>query len=291
VHWLAIELPPLAAGTTFAQGFRKGEKGYRQRDAGGLLRGDQRLRWVSTECWDKDELSGRGRLGGGLRGKRIALLGAGALGSAMGELLVRGGVDDLTIFDGDAFEAGNLVRHTLGLGQVGAKKAEALARRLDEAAPSATLHGVGQVFPDPQVDCDSMDIILDATGDEDVLDHLERYPWKHDRWFASFWVGMHARRVYCFSSWGRCFPAARCRQLFEPRREREGGEYSGEEPPRPGIGCWHPVFPARADDIWLAAAILVKYLDRILASGAAGPTLAVFEQSEDPDSPGIRRVQ
>jgi hypothetical protein len=290
VHWVAVEMPPLSAGENYARGFRKGERGYVRRDMG-LFQGDQRLRWVPSQCWEKDELSGRGRLGSGLRARRIALLGAGALGSAVAEILVRGGVDDLTIFDADALEAGNLVRHTLGLGQVGANKAEALARRLDEAAPSATIHGIGRAFPDPLVDCDRMEVVLDATGEDDVLVHLERYPWTHDRWFASLWVGLHADRVYCFTSWGTRFPAELCRQLFEPWRLREGREYSGEEPPRPGIGCWHPVFPAGAADIGLAASTILKYLDGVLASGRADPTLAVFEQSKEPDSPGIRRVQ
>jgi len=142
----------------------------------------------------------KSRLGRGLRARRIALLGAGAFGSAAAEILVRGGVDDLTIFDIDVLEAGNLVRHTLGLGQVGANKAEALARRLEEASPSARINGIDRNFPDFVVDCNRMEAILDATGDDDVLVHLDSYPWTHDRWSASFWVGFGAHRVYCFSS-------------------------------------------------------------------------------------------
>jgi hypothetical protein len=290
VHWLAVDLPPLSAGTDYANGFRKREKGYRQRDAR-LLQNDRPLKWVPSECWEKDELSGRGRLGPGSRGRSVVLLGAGALGSAIGDLLVRGGVDDLTVFDPETLEAGNLVRHTLSLAEIGANKAEALARRLDQAAPSAAITGVGRAFPDRLVDCDRAELILDATGDDDVLRHLQRHPWTYERWFASVWVGMHARRIYCFSSRGKTFPAETCLELFEPWRVLESGEYSGEEPPRPGVGCWLPVFPARADDIWLAAAILVKHLDRLLAQGSIDPVLAVYEQSDDPDSPGVRRVQ
>jgi len=289
IHWLAVELPPLSAGTDFAKGFRKGEKGYRLRDAS-LLSDKRPLKWISSECWDKDELSGRGRLGDGLRGRTVALIGAGALGSALAELLVRGGVDDLTILDPETVEAGNLVRHTLGLAEVGANKAEALARRLDQAAPSATISGIRRTFPDRLVDCDRAELILDVTGDDDVLFHLQRNPWTHERWFVSLWVGMHARRIYCFSTRGKTFPAEVCLELFEPWRLLESREYSVEEPPRPSIGCWHPVFPARADDIWLAAAILVKHLDRLLVQGETMPVLAVFEQTDDTGSPGVRRV-
>jgi hypothetical protein len=136
-----------------------------------------------------------------------------------------------------------------------------------------------------------MELILDVTGEDDVLLHLQRYLWTRERWFASLWVGMHARRIYCFSTWGKTFPVEAFRKLFEPWRLRESDEYSGKEPPRPSVGCWHPVFPARADDIWLAAAILMKHLDRLLAQGATGPVLAVYQQNDDSDSPGVRRVQ
>lgn len=289
LHWLALQLPPLSAGSKFARGFRKDEQGYRQRDAG-LLRDDERVRWISTECWDRDELSGRGRLGPGLRGRSVALLGAGALGSALGELLVRGGVEDLTIFDAESFEAGNLVRHTLLLGQIGAQKAIALVSRLDGASPWARING-GRAFPDALVDCEPMDLVLDATGSDDVLVQIAKYPWVRDRWFVSAWVGMHARRIYCFSCRGSSFPRETLHELFRPWGDREAADYSGEEPPRPGIGCWNPVFPARADDIWLAASILMKHIDHLLEGGPEAPALAVYEQSVAPDDFGIRRVQ
>lgn len=290
LHWLALQLPPLSAGSKFAKGFKQDEQGYRKRDAG-FLRDKEPLRWVPTECWDRDELSGRGRLGVGLRGRSVALLGAGALGSALGELLVRGGVDDLTIFDPDSFEAGNLVRHTLLLGQVGAKKAGALVSRLDGAGPWVRTNGSGRAFPDELVDCEPIDLILDATGSDDVLVHLANYPWGRDRWFVSAWVGMHARRIYCFSCWGRSFPPEVCHELFRPWQAREAADSSDEEPPRPGIGCWNPVFPARADDIWLAASLLMKHIDHLLEDGPKAPVLAVYEQSDDPARFAIQRVQ
>lgn len=33
-----------------------------------------------------------------------------------------------------------------------------------------------------------------------------------------------------------------------------------------GIGCWHPVFPARADDLQLWAAISTKFICRVISS-------------------------
>jgi hypothetical protein len=51
--------------------------------------------------------------------QRVVLAGCGALGCVVAELLARGGVPDLTLFDGDRFEMGNACRHTLDGRDVG----------------------------------------------------------------------------------------------------------------------------------------------------------------------------
>jgi len=35
----------------------------------------------------------------------------------------------------------------------------------------------------------------------------------------------------------------------------------------PTIGCWHPIFPVRSDDIWLACTLAVKEIESILQTG------------------------
>jgi hypothetical protein len=51
--------------------------------------------------------------------------------------------------------------------------------------------------------------------------------------------------------------------------------------PREGVGCWHPVFPARID----------KEIERVVRDNPE-PALTVFEQTADEDGSftGIRRV-
>lgn len=64
-----------------------------------------------------------------------------------------------------------------------------------------------------------------------------------------------------------------------------------EEFPREGVGCWHPVFPARADDISMMAAVGVKYLESIVVTYPTEPTLTVFEQQfENGVFTGMRHV-
>ena len=45
-----------------------------------------------------------------------------------------------------------------------------------------------------------------------------------------------------------------------------------------GVGCWSPLFPARYDDIMLAASVVVKELTRMRRTQPEQPTLGVFEQ-------------
>ena len=80
-------------------------------------------------------------------------------------------------------------------------------------------------------------------------------------------------------------------ETLEPWLQREREESSGIELPREGIGCWHPVFPARADDIWMMAGIAAKYIESSVVIGVAEPTLTVFEQQfENGLFTGIRRI-
>lgn len=277
LHWLGIEIPALSAGEDCAKGFRKDEKGYRMRDT--ILRpSGLPLRWLPSECWSQEERSSRGRLAPGLRGARVALLGAGALGSAVAELLVRGGVNALEVFDSDTIEAGNLVRHTLGLPELGENKADALARHLNDISPSAMVEGVAEAFQE-RPDSLTADLVIDATAEEDTLLHLARRSWRPRQWLASIWLGWRARRGFCFAVRGEGFAVERFHALLEPWLAAAVDERGNDEWPRAGVGCWHWVFPARADDVWLMASVLVKHLETLLGQDSPGEaSLAVYEQ-------------
>lgn len=140
-------LPVLSTGSEAAKGFRPNEQGYWQRDRTEVLVDDLPLDWLASENWSERELSRRGRLPDDVTQRKILVLGGGAIGSAMAELLVRGGVHDLAIMDRDMLQAGNLVRHTLGLGDVGGLKGESLAGRLNLCSPHALISGYDDNFP------------------------------------------------------------------------------------------------------------------------------------------------
>jgi hypothetical protein len=72
---------------------------------------------------------------------------------------------------------------------------------------------------------------------------------------------------------------------------RDRKEYGSQQLPREGVGCWHPVFPARADDVWLLASAAVKCLESAVLLPQSEPQLMVFEQqiTERGELIGIKR--
>lgn len=65
-----------------------------------------------------------------LASKRIAIVGLGAVGSLLAEMLIRSGVSDLTFIDGDIIRPGNCIRHIATLDDVGQNKAEVVRDRI-----------------------------------------------------------------------------------------------------------------------------------------------------------------
>jgi molybdopterin/thiamine biosynthesis adenylyltransferase len=67
-----------------------------------------------------------------ISGKKVAVIGAGSLGSSVVMHLVRAGIMDITIVDPDRFESANLGRHILGVDDLGKYKTEALKERIQK---------------------------------------------------------------------------------------------------------------------------------------------------------------
>lgn len=295
MHWQALLLPPLAYGPRAHSGFRPGKEGYWRLDRRTVLRDDAALDWLTSENWHVDELATRGRLPVSLTAHETLVLGVGALGAVIGELLARGGGHRLILMDGDRMQAGNLVRHPLTLDNLNQDKAVALASRLNRTSPHAAVTALPGRFP-PQNNSDRIQvrrcsIVLDCTAENATVQQLSELDWEEPILFASFSLNLGAGRLYCYTTYGRTFPAADFFAAIATWVARDGVEGARGVLPRAGIGCWHPVFPARADDIWLLAATAVKHLESCAADPSIQPRLVVFEQYEERGTfGGIRRI-
>jgi ThiF family len=295
MHWQALKLPQLSGGITTAKGFRTNEKGYWQRDRTQILSNETPVEWMMSENWHVEQVTTRGRLPAELTSKSILLLGAGAVGSVVAELLVRAGIQKLTIVDGDWLEMGNLVRHTLGMDDLKTPKAAAITKRLNLVSPHASIQAINSSFPPAKETEKSRiqqrEVILDCTGHDEVLHWLERFPWGETKLFVSISLGFRAQRLFCFTARSPSFPHATFSDMLDPWLKYELKEYANQELPREGIGCWHPVFPARVDDVWLMVSVAVKHLESVIAAIPTQPELIIFEQYYENDVfAGIRRL-
>jgi hypothetical protein len=288
VHWEAVVLPKLRApDLNPPHGFRPNAAGWWHRDRRCELADDKPLNRVPIENWGPDRLQARGRLPPVVRDARVMLIGTGALGATVGELIVRAGVSEIGVLDGDRLEAGNVSRHPATLADIGAAKATAVALRLKQMSPHVKVTALPHDLPADQsalvATLDAYHVIVDCTGADEVLFLLAEAWWPVPKVFASFSLGYAGRRLFAFGAIAHQFPDARFKEMLAPWLADEAALWSANEEVLEGAGCWSPLFPARADDVMLAAAMCVKELEHLVATRPHQPRLRVFEQQHTPD--------
>ncbi|MFB3880986.1 MAG: ThiF family adenylyltransferase [Armatimonadota bacterium] len=107
--------------------------------------------------------------------KTVALIGLGALGSKVAEMLAQAGIGKLKLCDPDALSIGNVARHIGGVTDFGARKVQVVANRLHEINPYLAF-GEGEIVADSATaDLDrlsefleSADLTVSTIADEDA---------------------------------------------------------------------------------------------------------------------------
>jgi hypothetical protein len=280
--WQALQLSHIQSPLEPRAGFRAGRVPSPTTGSLAQFRSDRNLLWIRSENWHQDSIATRGRCNDALVSAEVLVIGAGALGSAIAELLVRGGVTEVTIYDPDIVQAGNLVRHTLTLNDVGNRKAVALASRLNAISPWVRVSVIGDVFPptdSAQINgLRSIDVVIDCSGENAVAAAMATFPWHQEKLFFSASLGLYAQRGFLFAARGDVFPIDKFFSLLKPRLGEQRVEFASEQWPREGVGCWHPVFPARADEVWAIASILFGHIEALVDADLGGSELFVAER-------------
>ena len=295
-HWLATLLPALTEGNVLVPGFRPGEAARWLYDRNHALADKRRLRWIDSENWDMKEITARGSLPGSVADRDALLIGAGALGAPLARLLVRAGVRSLVIVDEDILKIGNLSRHPLDTDHLSLPKANSLAAELRHVSPHLRVRSIPATFPNlsPEerkrvLQCD---LIIDCTAEDGVIQALEKFGWDAPQTkIISLSLGMEAKRLFCYAADAADFSEVLFREAIAPWLNAQAEAYKDSDLPREGVGCWHPVFPARIDDVWLFVATAIKEIERVVRDNPE-PALTVFEQTADEHGSftGIRRV-
>tara|TARA_R110001592_G_scaffold222022_1_gene477053 strand:+ start:23615 stop:25483 length:1869 start_codon:yes stop_codon:yes gene_type:complete len=279
INWSALMLPPLTdkkrSGTNKyarkdrAGGFRKNEEGFIKADNMWIRHATMPVPWCPTFNWAPDQLGTRGSLDPVAQEQRVLLIGAGALGSLFAENWVRAGGVVTLILDVDQLLAGNLARHTLSLVDVGQNKAVSLACRLNMLNPHLNCEGsrknlLSHTHEEFKKLTEAIDVIVDCTGADDVLAFLKGDRAERQLQYVSLSTGYEAERLYAFSSHEIAFPLDKFRELYGEWKHLDREAIQANGLPWEGVGCWHPLVPARIDSLSVLAGQAVRFMERAI---------------------------
>lgn len=114
-----------------------------------------------------------------LAGKKVVLVGCGAIGSHLAFLLVQNGAGlgkgRLLIVDHDTLSIPNTLRHRLGAQHTGKNKAKAVRDELIISFPSANTHFAANIVSAVMDEIAAADIVIDATGELSVREELNQW--------------------------------------------------------------------------------------------------------------------
>ena len=213
-----------------------------------------------------------------LSGKRIALVGCGAIGGYLAQALVRLGAGTgrngkLVLFDNDRIGSENLGRHYLGLNALFKPKAQALCDELRRQFPYADIEArIADAMPTKSLF--SNDLIIDATGEESVSEmlnghhNLDRaksppvlYVWikGNGECVQSLWVD--AEKHGCF----RCLRSAHVTNYRDERFK-----VLDKPPKREFLGC-RSFTPYAVSSPMQAAALAIDTISDWLVDGDPSP--------------------
>lgn len=213
----------------------------------------------------KEMFFGRGALCPILAGKHIALVGLGAIGSIVADVLTHSGIQYIGLWDGDIVEPGNICRSSYQLRDLGQSKVDAIKTKIQSINPFVNIsevipHGYwsydanfsnyvngtfyGNVNYNNQEEAvkqlDNFDLIIDCTGSNEMLHFLSYAASNID--IISMCITNHANDLLCITNKdGNPFEQ---RKAYLSRIEQDTKNFYIE-----GEGCYSPTFLANNCDI------------------------------------------
>lgn len=224
---------------------------------------------------------GRGSFDTTLTNRKIALIGLGAIGSMVAEILAHGGVSKVGLWDSDIVEPGNICRAAFNLRDLGKSKVESVGEIIQSINPFVRLSDIKQQgywryeinpnirkyingsfyenvnYKDQEEALKGIidyDLIIDCTGSNEML-HFLSYALK-DKDIISLCITNHSNELVCVSnSDGNPFEL---RKAYLSRIEQDTKNFYAE-----GEGCYSPTFLAKYSDISALVNLCLKELDSV----------------------------
>jgi hypothetical protein len=285
IHWLAIKLPQYdwqgKGKSLIPNNLRPASRwSHFERE---FLSDKSPVEWVETENWAPDQIATRGRFKSPLKDLSFAVIGLGAMGAPIAELLARCGIRKMFLIDGDVLEIGNLVRHTLTMDDLSFNKANALKDKIMQISPHIDVKACNTRFEnmsvmDKNIFIKDANVIIDCTSDDDILDQLVSDKAITEQILFSCSVNYGAKRLFLYSGTKETFIPSSFKETIAPFIKEDYNRYVEDDCPMQGIGCWHPVFPARADDFSIFSGIVLKYIEKCICDKSHQWGTTIYEQ-------------
>ncbi len=305
IHWQPLLFPNYADPTNQlikrrSQGqSSKSDRIWQKLINDGCFSRSEHLPWGKVENVASERLYARGSHPSKVQSTPIAFFGCGALGSAVAELLARGGVKRVNLFDPDSITFGNLCRHTLDGSSVGSNKAEALAEKLSRTNPLSTIIGHAVRIPLDSRQDETMrqaladaHLLVDCTTSEAAFDWLNEYAVENCKRLISLFFNLRAELLtICISgdstSCGDIFADLMCSIQEEPTPLHPDVYFHKplqEEEVVEGAGCWHPCFPALNTHVHILAAHAVDIFSHTIDSNQKIGLAAIVKRRSAPEN-------
>ncbi|MDD4211620.1 MAG: ThiF family adenylyltransferase [Clostridia bacterium] len=220
------------------------------------------IEWMKTANINYENYFGRGRFCDKIVNSKIVIIGIGAIGSELAEILVRGGIKDLYILDDDIVEHGNICRSNYEFVDVGKNKIITLSQKLATTSPYINIQCFKKkIYSEINYNSkkeindflNKADIIFDCTASNELLHCLSMLDVKKP--IISFGITNEARDMICVTNSKD--------NLFEQRKFfLKQLEHDTENLYYEGIGCYTPTFRANFADINSLLNLAIKHIDK-----------------------------
>lgn len=206
--------------------------------------------WENTYNASYNRYFGRGAINPEFANRTTLVIGNGAIGSSLSEILVRAGLKKIDLADIDLIEPGNICRSSYDFTEVSFSKSAQLKQKLEDISPFVEVN----IFNDLKATSpknekyqqtfeklNSYDIIIDCTANNQIIQMLTDMKLSNLICYIS--MSNRAREIIFVTN-------ADNSNLIERRNQMLYSFGTFTEPEfREGTGCWHPTFEASNFDI------------------------------------------
>lgn len=248
------------------------------------------IQWAETEDISYKYFFGRGAMPENLANRKMLIMGVGAIGSIVAETLTRCGAKNLTLYDIDVKEPGNVCRSAYPFCTGISEKTLDLELLLTQISPHVNcvclksefdLAIKGYVAANEDKTAlanlfDAFDVIFDCTTDNQLMRVMDTTGTKAQ--VVNLSITNHAQDLICAFSPNVTETVLSVYSLL--RRDAESDMYNP-------TGCWNPTFKASYNDIESKVQFAMRHIIRMLSNEEPRSN---FYITEDDNSLNIHRL-